>query len=104
MTFNLCGHHSINWDVAPGHSALCKLDYPYFEATTISDFILDVFILTMPLPKVRSIKFIVTKLPWADSKQIWSLHATTSRKVAISGVFLLALVYAPYVCQGRNLS
>lgn len=55
MTFNLCGHHSIDWDVAPGHSALCKLDYPYFEATTISDFLLDVFILTLPLPMVRVI-------------------------------------------------
>lgn len=54
MTFNLCGHHSINWDVKPGHAALCKLTYPYFEATGISDFLLDVIILTLPLPKVRN--------------------------------------------------
>ncbi|KAK5997679.1 hypothetical protein PT974_00034 [Cladobotryum mycophilum] len=74
MPFNLCGSHSVDWAVQPGHSAKCKLTYPYFEAATISDFILDVLILILPLPK------------------IWSLKTTTSRKVAISGVFLLALV------------
>ena len=55
MTYNLCGHHSLNWAVQPGHSAKCKLDFPYFEAVTISDFILDVLILVLPLPKVRGI-------------------------------------------------
>lgn len=54
MTWNLCGHHSINWDVQVGHSAFCKLDYPYFKGSTISDFILEVFILSLPIPKVRS--------------------------------------------------
>ena len=53
MTFNLCGHHSVNWDVQPGHSALCQLTYPYFEGSAISDFLLDVFFLTLPFPKVR---------------------------------------------------
>ena len=54
MTWNLCGHHGITWDVQVGHSALCKLDYPYFKASTISDFILEVLILTLPIPKVRT--------------------------------------------------
>ncbi|TAQ87879.1 hypothetical protein B7494_g3794 [Chlorociboria aeruginascens] len=74
MTWNLCGHHGVTWDVQVGHSALCKLDYPYFKATTISDFILEVFILSLPIPK------------------IWNLNMVTSRKVAVTGVFLLALV------------
>jgi hypothetical protein len=26
MTFNICGHHNINWDVQPRNSAKCKLD------------------------------------------------------------------------------
>lgn len=53
MTWNLCGHHGITWDVQVGHSALCKLDYPYFKASTASDLILEVFILSLPIPKVR---------------------------------------------------
>ncbi|KAF4629735.1 hypothetical protein G7Y89_g8416 [Cudoniella acicularis] len=74
MTFNLCGHHGINWDVQPGNSAKCSLDFPYFEAVTISDFILDVLILGLPISK------------------IWTLNANNRRKAAISTVFLLALV------------
>jgi hypothetical protein len=55
MTFNLCGHHGINWDVQPGNSAKCRLDFPYFEAVTISDFILDVLSIGLPIPKAREI-------------------------------------------------
>lgn len=54
MPLRDCGNRSFTWIEAPGHSALCKLIYPYFEATTISDLILDVLIILLPLPKVRS--------------------------------------------------
>lgn len=74
LTFNFCIGHNIEYNFPVGNSAHCKLIYPWFEASTTSDFALDLIILTLPLPK------------------IWSLHATTSRKLAISGVFLLALV------------
>lgn len=56
MTFLVCGPN-INYLWAPGHSASakCGLIYHYFMGTTISDFLLDVFILILPIPKVRDI-------------------------------------------------
>ena len=51
MTFLLCGP-SINFLWTPGNSAKCWLIYPYFLGTTISDFLLDVLILCLPIPKV----------------------------------------------------
>ena len=35
-----------------GHSANCHFIYPYMQGTAISDFILDVMILILPIPKV----------------------------------------------------
>ncbi|CAG8948805.1 hypothetical protein HYFRA_00001928 [Hymenoscyphus fraxineus] len=74
MTFRLCGRHGVEWIAQPGNTAKCSLIYPYFAATTISDVVLDVLILGLPIPK------------------IWTLKATIGRRLAVSGVFLLALV------------
>ncbi|OAQ59465.2 hypothetical protein VFPPC_14778 [Pochonia chlamydosporia 170] len=46
----------------------------YFKGFSVSDSILDVAVLVLPLPK------------------IWSLNITTARKIAVSCVFLIALV------------
>ncbi|KAF7193049.1 hypothetical protein HII31_05610 [Pseudocercospora fuligena] len=75
FTFEVCPGHSVSWYVQPGRIASCRpnLDYKYFDANTISDFILDVLVLGMAFPK------------------IWSFHLTTSQKAGISSVFLLAL-------------
>lgn len=74
MTFNICGrHNTIEWTVIKGRTAECKLNYPYFRAVSISDFILDVVIISLAFP------------------MIWSLSMTRARKIAVTGVFLLAL-------------
>lgn len=51
MTFLLCGPN-INFLWVPGNTAKCWLVFRYFLGTTISDFVLDVFILGLPIPKV----------------------------------------------------
>ncbi|CAD6442820.1 b50132ee-9268-4965-8904-ec1ac1c8e270 [Sclerotinia trifoliorum] len=75
MTFLICGAN-INYlfGVGASASAKCGAIFPYFMGTTISDFLLDVFILTLAIPK------------------IWSLNMTLKRKIAVFCVFLLAFV------------
>ncbi|EME79970.1 uncharacterized protein MYCFIDRAFT_77774 [Pseudocercospora fijiensis CIRAD86] len=74
MTFNICGkHNTIEWTVMKGATKECKLNYPYFRAVSISDFVLDVIIITLAFP------------------MIWSLSMNRTRKLAVTGVFLLAL-------------
>lgn len=55
FTFEVCPGHSVQWYIQPGRIGWCQpnLDYPYFDASTISDFILDVLVLGMAFPKVR---------------------------------------------------
>lgn len=51
LPLNLCGPlQSIEWDTR--HATLCG-HYAYFKAIAVPDFILDVTILVLPLPKVR---------------------------------------------------
>ncbi|KAH0593230.1 hypothetical protein MHUMG1_08952 [Metarhizium humberi] len=72
VPLNLCGPlKSIEWDIH--HAAQCD-HYAYFKGISVSDFVLDVAVLVLPLPK------------------IWSLNMTTVRKIAVSCVFLIALV------------
>ncbi|KAJ3497844.1 hypothetical protein NLG97_g1587 [Lecanicillium saksenae] len=73
VPFNLCGPlKSLDWQLA--HAKSCQ-QYPYFESVAITDFILDLLILILPIPR------------------IWVLKTTPTRKIAISGVFLIALMY-----------
>ena len=54
MTFLICGSNlNYLFHVGASASAKCGAIFPYFMGTTISDFLLDVFILTLPIPKVR---------------------------------------------------
>ncbi|KHO00464.1 uncharacterized protein MAM_01242 [Metarhizium album ARSEF 1941] len=66
VPLNLCGPlRSIEWDIR--HASRCD-HYAYFKGISVSDFILDVAVLVLPLPK------------------IWSLNMTTVRKIAVSGL------------------
>ncbi|APA10336.1 hypothetical protein sscle_06g051060 [Sclerotinia sclerotiorum 1980 UF-70] len=75
MAFFICDVN-INYLFRVGASAFAKCGamFPYFMGTTISEFLLDVFILNLPIPK------------------IWSLNMTLKRNVAVSYVFLLAFL------------
>ncbi|CAG8970975.1 hypothetical protein HYALB_00007643 [Hymenoscyphus albidus] len=73
-TFRLCGRHGVEWIAQPRNTAKCSLIYPYFAATTISDVVLDVLILGLAIPK------------------IWTLKVTIGRRLAVSGVFIFAIV------------
>lgn len=56
MTFNICGkHNTIEWTVIKGRTKECKLNYPYFRAVSISDFILDVIIISLAFPMVGAL-------------------------------------------------
>ncbi|KAI2642062.1 hypothetical protein GGS21DRAFT_501001 [Xylaria nigripes] len=55
----------------PQHNARCYQYLPMFIATAISNMIVDIAILSVPIPIV------------------WNLHISTKQKVAISGIFLL---------------
>ncbi|CAF9921783.1 MAG: hypothetical protein GOMPHAMPRED_002398 [Gomphillus americanus] len=72
MTFLVCGPdlHNLFYNAS---TTICTILFPYYEATVISDFLLDVLILVMPIPL------------------IWRLHTNISRKLAVTGVFMFAL-------------
>jgi hypothetical protein len=67
MTFLICGLN-INYLFSVGHSASAKCGaiFPYFMGTTISDFLLDVFILILPIPKVSCLHRIMIGIYKAD--------------------------------------
>ncbi|CRG86468.1 hypothetical protein PISL3812_03474 [Talaromyces islandicus] len=72
LNFSICGPHLTSlWD---GGIPKCSRLHSYLEATAISDVILDFWIICLPLPN------------------IWSLRTSIKRRIAISGVFLFALV------------
>ncbi|TGO33320.1 hypothetical protein BHYA_0252g00010 [Botrytis hyacinthi] len=52
----------------------CSAQLPFLEGYAISDFIMDVFIWTLPIPK------------------IWGLHMTVRRKLAVIAVFLVGFL------------
>jgi len=71
-----CGTHiTALWTSPENNVKYCtKISPKYTQASALSNVLLDVLILALPLPK------------------IFSLHTTTGRKIAISSVFLLAAV------------
>jgi len=70
-----CGTHITALWTGPEAYELYCADNPVFEDTfSITNFILDLFIVLLPLPK------------------IYTLHTTAPRKLAVSAVFLLASV------------
>ena len=82
------------WTSVDAFAQYCLYVENYEIGFAISNVILDVWILILPLPKVcQSIlddSFASTEQCLTSSK-IARLHTTTTRKFAITGVFLLAL-------------
>ncbi|CAF9908320.1 MAG: hypothetical protein ALECFALPRED_004379 [Alectoria fallacina] len=71
-----CGSHiSTLWTISVSdYLEYCIYVFPFLTGFAISNFLLDVLILALPTPK------------------IWSLHATTTRKIGVTGVFGLAAI------------
>ncbi|KAI1494127.1 hypothetical protein F5X96DRAFT_684848 [Biscogniauxia mediterranea] len=68
-----CGtHFSALWDGS--YLQYCTISFPFLYGLVISDFLLDIWILVLPIPGILR------------------LHTTSRRKLSIIGVFLLALV------------
>lgn len=68
-----CGtHFSALWDGT--YTQYCTISFPFLYGLAVSDFLLDVWILVLPIPRVAQ------------------LNASLSKKLAIIGVFLLACV------------
>lgn len=68
-----CGtHFSALWDGT--YLQYCVLSFPFLYGLAVSDVILDVWILALPIPRIIQ------------------LHATRSKKLSIVGIFLLAFV------------
>ncbi|KAF2151900.1 hypothetical protein K461DRAFT_279413 [Myriangium duriaei CBS 260.36] len=72
MPFMQCGTHFAA--LYSGSSSVCFVQEPYYLSLCISNFILDLWILLLPIPSVLR------------------LHTTTTKKISLIGVFLLAFV------------
>ncbi|TVY84311.1 hypothetical protein LSUE1_G001090 [Lachnellula suecica] len=78
-----CGtHFSALW-IKADYKKYCHISYPYLLGFAISDFLLDLWIICLPIP------------------QIWAIKSTNGRKFAIMGVFALAFVYGFGACIAR---
>lgn len=68
-----CGtHFSAGWD--GNYEKYCTLSFPYLYGFAISDFLLDIWILSLPVPRILQ------------------LNATLTKKLAVLGVFFLTFV------------
>ncbi|KAI6083360.1 hypothetical protein F4821DRAFT_280930 [Hypoxylon rubiginosum] len=68
-----CGtHFSALWDGS--YTQYCTISFPFLYGLAISDFLLDVWILVLPIPSILR------------------LNTTLKRKLSIIGIFLLALI------------
>lgn len=71
----LCkGHPALAWAPVAVVAEKCSAQLPFLEGYAISDWIMDVLIWSLPIPK------------------IWTLHMTTRRKIAVAAVFLVGLL------------
>lgn len=91
-----CGtHFSALWDGY--YVQYCTISFPFLYGLVISDFLLDIWILVLPIPGVRQTSVYSLTVVWflaADVHiiQILRLHTTLQRKLSIIGIFLLAFV------------
>lgn len=68
-----CGtHFSALWDGT--YTEYCTISFPFLYGLAVSDFLLDIWILALPVPRIIQ------------------LQASMQRKLAIIGIFLLAFV------------
>ena len=52
-----CGtHFSALWSGAHAQAQYCHISYPFLLGLTISDFLLDIWIICLPLPQVRTLE------------------------------------------------
>ncbi|PHH90975.1 hypothetical protein CDD83_2045 [Cordyceps sp. RAO-2017] len=77
-------HFNAIWDGT--QLKYCDLSYPAMEGLAISDFLLDVWVLALPI------------------YPIMKLHTTKSRRFAIAAVFLLACMYVSALTANATLS
>ncbi|EPE28160.1 hypothetical protein GLAREA_04951 [Glarea lozoyensis ATCC 20868] len=75
LTVLQCGtHFAALWAVRAVKIQYCHISYPYLLSFAISDFIMDFWIIVLPLP------------------QIWRIKSTVHRRVGVSAIFLLVIV------------
>ncbi|MCJ1432699.1 hypothetical protein MMC27_002056 [Xylographa pallens] len=68
-----CGtHFAALWDGA--YAQYCTLSFPYLYGLAVSDFLLDIWILALPIPVILR------------------LHTNRTRKLSVTGLFLLAFI------------
>lgn len=83
-----CGtHYSALWD--GDYNKYCHISIPFIYGLTISEFLLDVWVLMLPIPVVRHYWLLLFYL-YSQLRQIVQLHTSASKKISIICIFLLA--------------
>lgn len=90
----LCpGHPSAYWSALINIKEHCLDTMKLHNAYGISDVILDIIIILLPIPWVRGIHCSTRTVQRANQSQIWSLQMTNVHRCAIMGVFSLGALY-----------
>jgi hypothetical protein len=88
-----CGtHFSAVWSARTTYIKYCHISYSFLLSFAISDFLLDLWILMLPVPEVsvhNCMSEIESNCVWI---KIWRIHSTVKRRLSIIAVFSLALV------------
>ncbi|GKZ60367.1 hypothetical protein AnigIFM49718_006709 [Aspergillus niger] len=100
-TIFICGAHPVNaWGTIAVVTTECSLQVPIVEGYAISDFIMDVIIWLLPLPRVSK----SCKGPQTielTPPQIWLLNISVRQKMALGLVFLVGLLLVPFLQSHR---
>lgn len=103
LTGLACGtHFSALWTGPHDYDRYCRTTAWWFLLSlTISDFLLDIWILALPLPQASNLSANVEQSlqTKADLHQIWTLQTSLRRRIGVMGVFLLAFVSAMITFQ-----
>lgn len=88
-----CGGHFDRWWTTVYQ--IC-LGIPFEYSYALSDPLLDTLIIAMPIPMVGNRTQQFSSLPGyvnspnrVDTTQVWNLHMTSYRKIAVTGIFAL---------------
>ena len=94
MTIFQCGtHFSAPWEGTK--LKYCTWSYPSIEGVAVSNVLLDLFVVALPIYPVRVVPVRLRKLDSNNSSvsvQITKLATSQKSKIAIAGIFLIALV------------
>lgn len=100
-TIFICGAHPVNaWGTIAVVTTECTVQVPIVEGYAISDFIMDVIIWLLPLPRVSK----SCKGPQTielTPPQIWLLNISVRQKMALGLVFLVGLLLVPFLQSHR---